>query len=209
MQLVVDRFPLGPYQANCYVVRAGDDATEAVVVDPGDDTAPLGDLVDRTAAILVTHNDVDHTGGVADLAARTGAEVWAPAGDLEALAAGRSRTGNPVPPYVAEHGVRGGEKLKLAGLPFEVVDTPGHAANHVAYCVGGHLFAGDLLFAGSVGRADLPGGDWPTLLASVETLLERYGPDATVWSGHGPSTTLGTELETNPFLAELRAARKS
>jgi len=208
MWLVVDRFPLGEYQANCYVVRAGEDAEEVVVVDPGGDTAPLGALADRTAAILLTHNDIDHVGAVADLAARTGAEVWAPEGELEALAAGRSRTGNPVPPYAGAHGVRGGERLKLAGLPFEVVDTPGHAAHHVAYCVGEHLFTGDLLFAGSVGRVDLPGGDWATLLASVETLLDRYGPEATVWSGHGPRTTLGRELETNPFLAELRAARK-
>jgi glyoxylase-like metal-dependent hydrolase (beta-lactamase superfamily II) len=209
MQLVVDRVPLGPYGANCYVVRAGPDASEVVVVDPGDDVAPLGPVVERATAILVTHDDVDHVGGVAELAARTGAEVWAPAGDLEALAAGRSRTGNPVPAFADARGVTGGETLRLAGLPFEVVDTPGHAANHVAYCVGGHLFSGDLLFAGSVGRVDLPGGDWATLLASVETLLERYGPDATVWSGHGPKTTLGHELETNPFLAELRAARQS
>jgi len=208
MQLVVDRVPLGPYQANCYVVRAGHEATEVVVVDPGDDTAPLGPVAERATAILVTHDDVDHVGGVAALAARTGAEVWAPAGDLEALAAGRSRTGNPVPAVAGAHGLTGGERLKLAGLPFEVVETPGHAANHVAYCLEGHLFAGDLLFAGSVGRVDLPGGDWATLLASVETLLDRYGPDATVWSGHGPKTTLGHELETNPFLAELRAARK-
>ena len=78
--------------------------------------------------------------------------------------------------------------------------------DHVAYCVDGALFSGDLLFASSVGRVDLPGGDWETLIASIRRLLERFGPDATVYPGHGDSTTLGRELESNPFLAELRAA---
>jgi glyoxylase-like metal-dependent hydrolase (beta-lactamase superfamily II) len=209
MPLVVDCVPLGPYGANCYVVRAGEDAAEAVVVDPGDETSTLGDLAALTAAILITHNDIDHVGGVAELAARSAAEVWAPAGEVDALAAGRSRTGNPVPAFAVDHGVGGGDELTVAGIRFEVVDTPGHAANHLAFCADAHLFSGDLLFAGSVGRVDLPGGDWQTLLASVETLLDRYGPDAVVHPGHGTSTTLGRELETNPFLAELRAARKA
>jgi len=93
----------------------------------------------------------------------------------------------------------------VVGMTFEVVDVPGHSAGHVAFYTDGALFSGDLLFAGSVGRVDLPGGDWPTLLASVRTLLERYPEDTVVYPGHGPRTTLGTELARNPFLAELRA----
>ena len=93
------------------------------------------------------------------------------------------------------------------GRRLSVVDVPGHSAGHVAFHAGGQLFSGDLLFAGSVGRVDLPGGDWPTLLDSIRVLAERYPPETTVYSGHGPPTTLGEELASNPFLAELRAAR--
>jgi glyoxylase-like metal-dependent hydrolase (beta-lactamase superfamily II) len=206
--LVVDRFPLGEYQTNCYVVRIGPAAAEAAVIDPGGDTSPLADLDVRIAGILVTHTDVDHIGGVAALAERTGAEVWAPAGEFDALRDGRSRTGNPVRPHAPEHAAAGGDRIAVAGIDFEVVDVPGHSAGHVAYCAGGELFSGDLLFAGSVGRVDLPGGDWQALLDSVQRLLDRFGPEAVVYPGHGEPTTIGHELETNPFLGELRAARR-
>jgi hydroxyacylglutathione hydrolase len=87
--------------------------------------------------------------------------------------------------------------------------VPGHSHGHVAFHSGGELFAGDLLFAGSVGRVDLPGGDWETLLNSVRSLLEQFPPETIVYPGHGPATTLGRELQSNPFLAELRAERNS
>jgi glyoxylase-like metal-dependent hydrolase (beta-lactamase superfamily II) len=207
---LVDRYPLGEYQSNCYLVRSASDA-DAVVVDPGGEPSPVLDALEqlgaRVAAILVTHTDVDHIAGVAELAERTGAEVWGPAGEIDALRDGRSRTGTPVRPHDAEHAVRGGDTMAAAGTAFEVVDVPGHSAGHVAFAADGAVFSGDLLFAGSVGRVDLPGGDWPTLLESVQRLLERVGPDAVVYPGHGEPTTIGRELETNPFLAELRAAR--
>ena len=212
MPLVVDRFALGQYQANCYVVRADRGVADAAVIDPGGEPSTLrlelARLGARTAGILVTHTDVDHIGGVAELAEGTGAEVWAPAGEAEALREGRSRSGNPVPAYEPEHVVRGGDTISVGGVDFEVVDVPGHSAGHVAFCAGDQLFAGDVLFAGSVGRVDLPGGDWQALLASIERLLDRFGPDAVVYPGHGGRTTLGRELETNPFLADLRAARR-
>jgi glyoxylase-like metal-dependent hydrolase (beta-lactamase superfamily II) len=112
-----------------------------------------------------------------------------------------------VPGYDPEHLVGDGDRFELAGVAFEVVAVPGHSAGHVAYATDGLLFSGDLLFAGSVGRVDLPGGDWEALLASVRRLVERFPPETVVHSGHGPATTLGTELERNPFLAELRAVR--
>jgi hydroxyacylglutathione hydrolase len=208
MPLAVDRIPLGEYQANCYVVRAAPDAAEAVVIDPGGDTTPLAAVDARVAGILVTHTDIDHIAGVAELAGRTGAEVWAPAGEIASLREGRSRTGTlPVPAYPAEHAVAGGDAVSLAGIDFDVVDVPGHSAGHVAFYAEGELFSGDVLFAGSLGRTDLPGGDRQALLASIERLLDRFDPETVVHSGHGPETTLGRELETNPFLAELRAAR--
>ena len=100
--------------------------------------------------------------------------------------------------------LEGGESLELAGLHVDVVAVPGHSPGHLAYAVDGVLLSGDVLFAGSVGRTDLPGGDWPTLLASISTLAERFPPGTAVHPGHGPSTTLAAELAHNPFLAELR-----
>lgn len=209
MPLVVDSFVMGPYQSNCYVVRSERGAKEAVVVDPGDDPTPLrlelAGMGARTAAILVTHTDVDHIGGVAALADGTGAEVWAPSGEVDALRNGQTRGGMRVAPHDPEHVVSGGDEVAAAGITFDVVDVPGHSAGHVAFHADGHLFSGDLLFAGSVGRVDLAGGDWDTLLASVRSLLERFPGDTIVHSGHGPATTLERELQTNPFLRDLRA----
>jgi len=211
MPLVVDRYPLGPYQANCYVVRADRGTPEAVVIDPGAEAAQvrleLASSGARCVAILVTHTDVDHIGAVAELAEGTGAEVWAPIGEAGALRdpAGHPRAGG-VRGYDPEHLVGGGDTVDVGGVSFEVVGVPGHSAGHVAYYADGLLFSGDLLFAGSVGRTDLTGGDWDTLLDSIRALLEHYTAETVVHPGHGPATTLGAELAANPFLADLRAA---
>jgi glyoxylase-like metal-dependent hydrolase (beta-lactamase superfamily II) len=209
MPLVVDSFVMGPFQSNCYVVRAERGAAEAAVIDPGDDPTPLrlelAGLGTRTAGILVTHTDVDHIGGVAALAAGTGVDVWAPQGELETLQKGETRGGMRVAPHDPEHAVSGGDEVSVAGITFAVVDVPGHSPGHVAFHADGHLFSGDLLFAGSVGRVDLPGGDWDTLLSSVRVLLDRFPGDTIVHPGHGPATTLERELQSNPFLRELRA----
>jgi glyoxylase-like metal-dependent hydrolase (beta-lactamase superfamily II) len=213
MPLVVDTFVMGPYQSNCYVVRGGPGAAEAAVIDPGDDPTALrlelARMGARTGGILVTHTDVDHIGGVAALAEGTGAEVWAPEGEVEALRSGESRGGLVVSPHDPAHTVSGGDEIAVAGITFDVVDVPGHSAGHVAFHHDGHLFSGDLLFAGSVGRVDLPGGDWQTLLDSVRALFARFPEDTVIHPGHGPSTTLARELQTNPFLAELRAERQA
>jgi glyoxylase-like metal-dependent hydrolase (beta-lactamase superfamily II) len=208
MPLAVDSFVMGPFQSNCYVVRAERGTAEAAVVDPGDDPTPLrlelARMGAKTAGILVTHTDVDHIGGVAALAEGTGAEVWAPGGEVEAIRAGETRGGLRVAPHDPAHSVNGGDEITVAGITFEVVDVPGHSAGHVAFHADGELFSGDLLFAGSVGRVDLPGGDWETLLDSVRALLARFPEETVVHPGHGPATTLGRELQTNPFLRELR-----
>jgi hydroxyacylglutathione hydrolase len=213
MPLAVDSFVMGPFRSNCYVVRSERGAAEAAVIDPGDDPAPLrlelARIGTRTGGILVTHSDVDHIGGVAALAEGTGAEVWAPAAEVDALRAGETRGGMRVAPHDPAHTVTGGDEIVVAGIPFEVIDVPGHSAGHIAFHHEGELFAGDLLFAGSVGRVDLAGGDWETLLASVRALLDRLPPETIVYPGHGPATTLGRELASNPFLHELRAERQS
>jgi hydroxyacylglutathione hydrolase len=211
MSIVVDTFVMGPYRSNCYVVRSERGAAEAVVVDPGDDPTPLrlelAHMGTRAAGVLVTHTDVDHIAGVAALAEGTGSEVWAPAGEVEALRAGETRGGMRVTAHDPAHTVSGGDTITVAGITFEVLDVPGHSAGHVAYLVGDQLFSGDLLFAGSVGRVDLEGGDWDTLLESVRSLADRLPPETVIHSGHGPTTTLGRELQSNPFLRELRAAQ--
>lgn len=210
MTLVVDCYPVGPYQANCYVVRADRDASDAAVIDPGAEPAQLRlELAGsgaRCAAILVTHTDVDHIGGVAELAEGTGAEVWAPQGEVEFLRdPGIAPRSGGVRGHEPEHTVAGGEQIEAAGLVFDVVAVPGHSSGHVGFHSSGCLFSGDVLFAGSVGRTDLPGGDWDTLVGSIRSLFERFPPETVVYAGHGPTTTLGAERERNPFLAELRA----
>ena len=209
--LVVDRYALGPIQTNCYVLRAERGAPEAAVVDPGGDAAELRLRLARSgaacAAILITHGHFDHVGGVADLAEGTGAPVYMPEGERDRLEqyAQFAPAGVPGRSYVPDHLLEGGETISVAGLELECVAIPGHSPAHVAFYTDGCLFSGDLLFAGSVGRVDLPGADWDTLLDSVRTLLDRYPPETVVYPGHGGETTLGAELERNPFLAELRA----
>ena len=207
MSLVVDRYEVGPVGTNCYVVRAERGAQEAVVVDPGGDAAELrvelARAGTRCGAIFVTHADADHVAGVADLAEGTGAPVYAPPRDL--MPAERASGWLAVRDYTVDTELTGGERLEAAGITFEVVAIPGHSPDHVAFFSDSCLFSGDLIFAGSVGRVDLVGGDWEALLASARALTERYAPETTVYPGHGPATTLGAERERNPFLAELRA----
>jgi hydroxyacylglutathione hydrolase len=211
MSLVVDRFELGPIGTNCYVVRAASDAVEAVVIDPGSDASMLElELVrlgTTCVGILVTHGHWDHIGAVADLAEELGVEVWMPAGDSQMLEHydEYAPAGTDGRPYVPDVKLAGDETIELGGVTFETIPVPGHTPGHVAFLAGGCLFSGDLLFAGSVGRVDLPGGDWETLLASVRLLSDRLPGDTVVYPGHGPKTTLGYELDRNPFLAELRA----
>jgi len=209
--LVVDRFELGPIGTNCYVVRADLRAPEAVVVDPGGDAAELmlklAELETSVAAILITHGHWDHLGGVADLAEGTGAQVYM-AEDERALLENLPELvpeGVSARSYTPDVLLQGDETLELAGIEFETLRVPGHSPAHLAYHADGCLFSGDVLFAGSVGRVDLPGADWDTLVASIRLLADRFPAETIVYSGHGAPTTLGAELERNPFLAELRA----
>ena len=211
MALRVDKLSLGPMGTNCYVVRSDASVQEAVVVDPSGEATELrltlAGLGATCTAILVTHGHWDHLLGVADLAEGTGAPVHMPAGERTLLESPERFTpsGVVVRPYTPDVLLEGGETLELAGVSFDVVSVPGHSPAHLAYYSDGHLFSGDVLFQGSVGRTDFPGSDWNTLLASIRTFVDTFPPETVVYPGHGPNTTLGDELARNPFLAELRA----
>ncbi len=219
--LDVRMFTVGPVQENSYIVRADADGSRAVIVDPGDEAERLlgavKDLGVEIEAILITHCHFDHIGAVADVARGTGAPVYCPEIERGVLADINSWVPpgfGPFESYEADHTVKGGERLSMAGLDVDVLFTPGHSPGHVSYAVavsGGEaneraLLSGDVLFAGSVGRVDLPGGDWATLERSIGGLLRAFPAETMVYPGHMGTTTLGRERDTNPFLAELRVA---
>jgi hydroxyacylglutathione hydrolase len=209
--LAVERYELGPIGTNGYLVRADQGATEAVVVDPGAEaerlTHALEHLKARCVAILITHGHWDHLGAVADLAETTGAPVYMAEDERVLLEDLNSFTppGIDLRPYTPDVALNGDEVLDLADISFRALRVPGHSPAHLAYYAEGCLFSGDVLFAGSVGRTDLPGADWDRLVESIRMLADRFPPETIVYSGHGPRTTLGAELARNPFLAELRA----
>lgn len=206
-------FTVGPVQENCFIVRESG-SSRAVIVDPGEEAdrilGAVNELgIEQVEAILVTHTHFDHIGAVAPVARATGAPVYCPELERQVLANINDYVPwpdfGPFESYEADHTVQGGEQLELAGLEIEVISTPGHSPGHVTYAIPSveALFSGDVLFQGSVGRVDLPGGDWPTLLASIERLVDSFPPEATVYPGHMGITTLGRERATNPFLREL------
>jgi len=219
----VRSFSVGPIQENAYLVRAAGDSTSALLIDPGDEPQKLLDAASALGAsieaILLTHCHFDHIGAVAPIAEATGAPVYCPEIEKPVL----TDVMRWVPPgfgpfesWDPEHTLKGGERLQLAGLDIEVLFTPGHSPGHLTYAIsapGGAdataeqppaLLSGDVLFKGSVGRVDLPGGDWATLERSIATLMERFPGQSVVFPGHMGITTLGAELQANPFLTELR-----
>jgi glyoxylase-like metal-dependent hydrolase (beta-lactamase superfamily II) len=211
MPPAVEQLPLGPIETNCYLVRAERGAADALVVDPSADATAirlrLAEMGARCAAILITHGHWDHLLAVADLAEGTGAPVYMAEGERLLLEQPDGFSPVPVRPYTPDVLLHGNENLEVCGLTIRVLAVPGHSPAHLAYATDGCLFSGDVLFAGSVGRTDLPGADWETLLGSIRLLVEGHPPDTVVYPGHGPATTLGVELAGNPFLHDLRAER--
>jgi len=203
---------VGPVAENSYVFRReGHD--KGLIVDPGEEPERLLAAIDELGieleAILLTHTHFDHVGAVAPVAKATGAPVYCPVIEVPVLADIMSYVPwpgfGPYESYDADETIAGGEKLELAGFEIDVIFTPGHSPGHVTFAIPdeGALFSGDVLFEGSVGRTDLPGGDWNVLEASIKGLLDAYPDETTVYPGHMGITTLGRERAGNPFLQAI------
>ncbi len=208
----VRMFTVGPVAENSFIFRR-DGSDRALIVDPGEEADKLLSAIDslgvKLDGILLTHTHFDHVGAVAPVARATGAEVWVPQAEAFVLADINSYVPwpgfGPFDSWDAEHTLEGGERLELAGFEIDVIFTPGHSPGHVTFSIPDEqaAFSGDVLFQGSVGRTDLPGGDWGTLLESIRSLTESLPAETTVYPGHMGITTLGAERATNPFLSEL------
>jgi hydroxyacylglutathione hydrolase len=198
---------LGPLGANCFIVRRGG---QGLVIDPGDEAEVVVDafreLDVKPEAILVTHGHFDHFGAVQQLATVYAATVYVGAPDATQLAEPGLGpfAGVQVPAVSVDPVALAGESELRLAVPVTAIPTPGHSRGSYTFVVAGQLFVGDLIFQGSIGRTDLPGGSSDDLLNSIGDLVRRFPPDTTVHCGHGPETSLGRELALNPFFAPLR-----
>ncbi len=206
--MIVEVFPVGALQVNC-VVLGCPVSRKAVVIDPGADLELIEDALRRhdltVELILNTHGHFDHVGANAALKESTGAPLLIHAADVNLLqlarrqaeAYGLAAEDSPLP----DTELRGGEILQFGEQRLEVLHTPGHSPGCVCFYSAGLLVSGDTLFAGSVGRTDLPGGNHQQLLNSIQEKLAGLPPETKVLPGHGPSTTIEHELKHNPYMA--------
>jgi glyoxylase-like metal-dependent hydrolase (beta-lactamase superfamily II) len=200
----IDVLPLGAYQTNCYIVWETD-SDRCAVIDPGYDPqiilARLGELGLTLDAILLTHGHFDHVGAVEALAEATGCKLWMSQSDY-------TQRRNPMNDYLYPLHDKDfcevsfceeGEHISAGGLTFRVMETPGHTRGSVCYVCEDAMFCGDTLFAGSCGRTDLPGGD-PVVMSDTLERLSQLNEDFRIFPGHGESSTLRHEQQTNPYM---------
>jgi hydroxyacylglutathione hydrolase len=207
--MIIETFPVGPLQCNCTIL--GDEqAGEAIVIDPGDDVRRihnrLNELGLKLKQILITHGHIDHVGGALKLKQLTGAPILLNEGDLPLLQMMAMQaawlgvaTPETAPP---DELLTDGMRVGLEAYPAQVLHTPGHTQGSVClhFAPMKLLVAGDTLFAGSIGRTDLPGGNFEQIIDSIESRLLQLPEDTKVLPGHGPGTTIAAEKRSNPFL---------
>ena len=208
-KLIIETLPVGPLQCNCTIL--GDPSTgEAIVIDPGDEISRIHNRLTalnlKLTQILITHAHIDHIGGALKLKRLTGAPILLNENDLpliKMMATQAAWLGMETPETAPpDASLTDGQFVGLSTLPAQVLHTPGHTQGSVSlyFAPLKMVFAGDTLFAGSIGRTDLPGGDYPQILSSIHSSLLTLPEETRVISGHGPATTIGDERETNPFL---------
>jgi glyoxylase-like metal-dependent hydrolase (beta-lactamase superfamily II) len=218
MPLKIHMLTLGVLETNCYIV--GDmDTKEAVVIDPADNAPTILSVIERenwtVKKILATHSHFDHVLAVGDLKTATGATFRLHRADLDQLRAAPQMTqmfiGESVPlPPEPDSFVEEGDVINVGGIMLRVLFTPGHSVGHVSYVLHNDVdrvvFSGDCLFLGSIGRTDLPGGDYDTLMTSIVDKLLPLGDEFTVAAGHMQTTTIGRERMSNPFIFDWMTA---
>jgi len=208
--LIIQSFALGPFQTNAYVVT-NKETDETIVIDPGMDPEPLLRHLEgkQVAAILLTHAHLDHIGGLNAVRALTSAPVyihpleqsWLTNPDLNGST--RWQLSEPIICEPAEHELADEQILQVAGVSIRVLHTPGHSPGSCSFVIGQHCFGGDVLFAQSIGRTDLPGGDFETLMISIQDKLFELDDETIVYPGHGPKTTIETEKTYNPYVTGM------
>jgi hydroxyacylglutathione hydrolase len=207
--MILETFLVGPLQCNCTIL-ADEETREAIIVDPGDEITRihrrLNDLSLTLKQILITHAHIDHVGGALKLKSLTGAPIYLNEADLPLLQMMSAQaawlgieTPETAPP---DEGLVDGRQVGLESYPAQVIQTPGHTQGSVClhFAPMKMVLAGDTLFAGSIGRTDLPGGDFEQIIDSIQSRLLSLPDETRVIPGHGPSTTIGAERRTNPFL---------
>lgn len=211
--MLLETFPVGPLQCNCTIL-ADEQTREAIVIDPGDEISRIHRRLNALGLtlkqILITHAHIDHVGGALKLKRLTGAPILLNENDLELLAMMDQQAawlGIPTPDTAPpDDSLTEGLTVGLPAYPAQVLHTPGHTQGSIClhFTPLKMVFAGDTLFHGSIGRTDLPGGDYPQIIDSIAARLLPLPDETRVIPGHGPATTIGIERRTNPFLQSGR-----
>jgi glyoxylase-like metal-dependent hydrolase (beta-lactamase superfamily II) len=207
--VIIKGLEVGPIMANCFILGC-EDTREAVVIDPGDEAprilSVINDLELSVKIILNTHGHFDHVGANRKMKEATGAPLMIHADDVHMLSRlsasaavwGLSAEDSPEPDRTLEDG----DTVSFGNIVLTVLHTPGHTPGGISFAADRRVFVGDTLFSGSIGRTDFPGGDYDTLISSIKTKLFPLDNDTTVYTGHGPETTIGREKQYNPFVKQ-------